>query len=451
MDKISIIMPVYNAEKYLPEALDSVLRQTYEEFELICVDDCSADKTGKILEDFQKRDKRIKILANECHLGAGLSRNRGLKEAQGKYVLFLDGDDVFEEELLEKAYAALEETEADVVIFEYIRVPDELIYTKRIKERPKSFIESYCSVPFSVEDFLPRDFPNRSNSPCDKMFRKSFLIENRLEFQDLPAFNDVYLAKMALYCAKRIIYLKDRRVMVYARKHSQPSRISNDRIPMFGYYAMERLAAELKERGMFPGLAEYFYYTFLNTIIDVLIVEEKNKERQRQFYNFLKNTGIAKCIQYGGDSYAKADPYEQHMLRELQSHSWESGWFQAMDTYFQFYLKRNGKWLCRWMEAQKERGKKIVVWGVGVNGRALLAYIREKNLRISGVVDSDETKQNTVVSGYKVSQPRLWEKEADYIMVTSKQLCWEIEGMAEKWHTDLVNALDIVLGRLKGN
>ena len=445
MTKISIVMPLYNAEKYLPEALDSVLKQTYKDFELICIDDCSTDHTGEILSDFQGQDKRIKILLNEQRLGAGRSRNRGLERAQGKYVLFLDGDDVFEEELLERAYAALEESEADVVIFEYIRVPSEVIYIKKTKDHPKRFIESYCRVPFSVGDFSPRDFPNRSNSPCDKMFRKKFLLENQLEFQDLPVFNDVYFAKMVLYCAKRIIYLKDNRVMVYARKHSQPSRISNNRDPIFGYYAMERLAVELKEREMFPKLAEYYYYTFMNTITDLLSVEEKDKERQKHFYNFLKDIGIEKCIQYGGDSYAKVDQYDQSLLRGIQSHTWESGWFRNLDTYFQFYLKKDGERLCHWIEEQKGQGGKIVVWGAGVNGRVLLKYIGEKDLRIFGVVDSDEEKQNVVISGYKVSRPELMAKKADYIMVTSKKVYQEIEDIAAEWQAEVVNALDMVL------
>ena len=79
---VSIIMPLFNAAKYLPEALHSVLGQTYQDFELICVDDCSTDDTGKLLKEFQKKDERIKILTNQKRLGAALSRNRVLKGAQ---------------------------------------------------------------------------------------------------------------------------------------------------------------------------------------------------------------------------------------------------------------------------------------------------------------------------------------------------------------------------------
>lgn len=132
MVNITVIMPLFNAEKYLPEALQSVLNQTYRDFEFICINDCSADDTAIILKHFQEKDKRIKILTNRERLGAGPSRNRGLKAANGKYVIFLDGDDIFEETLLEAAFIAMEEVQADIVMFEYSpHTPVELMYKKR--------------------------------------------------------------------------------------------------------------------------------------------------------------------------------------------------------------------------------------------------------------------------------------------------------------------------------
>lgn len=99
---VSVIMPLFNAQAYLPDALDCVIKQTYEEFELICINDCSSDDTEKILRRFQEKDSRIRILTNERRLGAGLSRNKGIEASKGKHIIFLDGDDIFDEQLLEK-------------------------------------------------------------------------------------------------------------------------------------------------------------------------------------------------------------------------------------------------------------------------------------------------------------------------------------------------------------
>ena len=84
MEKVSVIMPLFNAAKYLPEALKGILEQTYTDFELICINDCSTDDTAAILMDFQREDNRIKIMVNKERIGAGPSRNKGLKIAKGK-------------------------------------------------------------------------------------------------------------------------------------------------------------------------------------------------------------------------------------------------------------------------------------------------------------------------------------------------------------------------------
>ena len=90
---ISIIIPVYNTEDYLHVCLNSILKQSYGDFEIICVDDASTDSSLEILEYFTKKDSRIKILKNDSNRGQGFSRNRGLDVAEGKYIFFLDSDD----------------------------------------------------------------------------------------------------------------------------------------------------------------------------------------------------------------------------------------------------------------------------------------------------------------------------------------------------------------------
>ena len=117
--KISVIMPLYNAERYLEESLKSVLSQSLSDFELICINDGSTDNTLNILRTFQKEDNRIVVLENAQRQGAAYSRNKGIEAAKGKYLSFLDGDDIFEEEMLEAGYQAAFENAVDVVIYEY--------------------------------------------------------------------------------------------------------------------------------------------------------------------------------------------------------------------------------------------------------------------------------------------------------------------------------------------
>ena len=92
---ISIIIPVYNIEKYLGECLDSILNQTYQNFEIILVDDCSTDSSFNICNEYASKDKRIKVIQNDVNSGGcGIPRNIGLKHIKGDYVTFIDGDDL---------------------------------------------------------------------------------------------------------------------------------------------------------------------------------------------------------------------------------------------------------------------------------------------------------------------------------------------------------------------
>lgn len=121
MPKISVLMPIYNVEKYLNRALDSVLNQTYKDFEVICVDDGSTDNSGKIADEYAKKDKRIKVIHQE-NQGLSMARNNGLKISNGEYIHFFDSDDVIHPELLETTIYYAEKFKADVVHFEFCKL-----------------------------------------------------------------------------------------------------------------------------------------------------------------------------------------------------------------------------------------------------------------------------------------------------------------------------------------
>src|SRR5574344_179901 len=104
--KISVIVPVYNTEKYLAESLDSVIRQTFKDIEIICVDDGSTDNSSNILSKYAKKDSRIKVISQK-NQGVITARNNAIKQAEGDYIYTLDSDDVIDETTLEKSYKAI--------------------------------------------------------------------------------------------------------------------------------------------------------------------------------------------------------------------------------------------------------------------------------------------------------------------------------------------------------
>ena len=110
---ISIIVPIYNTERYLTECLESIRAQTYPDFECLLVDDGSTDDSGKICDLFREKDSRFKVFHNSNH-GVSYSRNYGIQNAKGYYLTFIDSDDVVDPEMLEKLTSGVEQSEADI-------------------------------------------------------------------------------------------------------------------------------------------------------------------------------------------------------------------------------------------------------------------------------------------------------------------------------------------------
>ena len=114
--KVSVILPVYNVEKYIRQCLDSIVNQTLKDIQIICVDDGSTDSSPEIIEEYARKDSRV-IAIHQENGGAGAARNNGLRHAAGKYLSFLDSDDFFELNMLEEAYNCAEQYGADFVVF----------------------------------------------------------------------------------------------------------------------------------------------------------------------------------------------------------------------------------------------------------------------------------------------------------------------------------------------
>ena len=118
MNKVSIIMPIYNVGKYLDKSIQSVLSQTYNDFELILINDGSTDHSKEICEKYEEIDVRVKLI-NQKNQGSGLSRNRGLVESKGTWVYFMDPDDYIDKNLLKDNVKILESDQSDVIFFRH--------------------------------------------------------------------------------------------------------------------------------------------------------------------------------------------------------------------------------------------------------------------------------------------------------------------------------------------
>ena len=211
MAKVSVIIPIFNVEKYLARALDSLLAQTHQDWEAIMVDDGSTDGSGIIADEYASHDSRFKVI-HKTNEGVSKARNIGMEQAMGKYLLFLDPDDFFHPQLMELCIKAAKTEDADMVAFtyhHYYRTINRVRHFLNLPDSKPSY-KKYDNIKYITTDNIfdyateyshPKDIDRRwavkHCQPCFKMYRTSvvgkipFIVGIR--FEDFPWWSEVLL------------------------------------------------------------------------------------------------------------------------------------------------------------------------------------------------------------------------------------------------------------------
>jgi glycosyltransferase involved in cell wall biosynthesis len=282
--KVSVIMPVNNTELYLQDCLDSVLNQTLPDFELICVDDSSTDGSVAILEENAKKDSRIHIVHQE-NAGAGAARNNGFRNATGEFTFFLDSDDLCDFHLLEKTVAKAEETNADIVAFDFYKLSGNL-KSKAIGIHADWLPES--TLVFSRHTVSGKLFSIVNPVPWTKLFRTSFLIEHQLKFDELSSANGVTFSAVSIAQAKQIAFLSEP-LMTYRAEHNgtisfQKNKDVNDIV-----LAVESTVKQILNLSYAPELKTALWDFELDNYDHAVkhYISDWATEEARNFYNYL--------------------------------------------------------------------------------------------------------------------------------------------------------------------
>lgn len=200
MAKITIILPVYNVEKYLVQSLESVIHQTLEDIEIICINDFSSDNSLTILEGYSRKDSRIKIINLSKNHGAGYARNIGLKQATGEYIMFLDPDDWYEHNTCELAYNQILQNKNDIVIFNYNEFVDGIgKYNVNCRWRILPF-EKVLQNPNIKLKNLQTNFIQNSFIWCE-IYSRNLLQKNNIYFPE-----DISLGEDSPFFVKALVY-----------------------------------------------------------------------------------------------------------------------------------------------------------------------------------------------------------------------------------------------------
>lgn len=199
MVKISILIPVYNTEKYLKKCLDSVINQTLQDIEIIIVNDGSKDNSQEIIEEYAKKDKRIKYFVQE-NAGLGATRNKGIELSTGEYIAFLDSDDWVELNCYEEMYNSAISNNSDLVIVDYY-IDHEKKSFKYKNEYKFNQKEKY------LKDVLLR---NVSGFSWNKLYKKEIIDKNKMKFPirgELENIEDQYFTTRFVYLSNNISFV----------------------------------------------------------------------------------------------------------------------------------------------------------------------------------------------------------------------------------------------------
>ncbi len=314
MDKISIIVPVYNVEKYLKEALESIINQTYKNLEILLVDDGSKDSSGIICDEYAKKDNRVKVFHQE-NKGLSGARNTALNNATGKYIMFIDSDDTFELNACEKMYNAIEKFNADYVIGNYIYIDEDgTKWSKAVFSE-----EKYDEFRLSIKDY-DKSFYIMNSGVWNKIFRKTFLDSLQIKFEEgLPAEDAIFTTYCFIKSTK--VYYIPSIVYNYRQRKSDSISVELTHSYFSGINKAYKIIYNNFKNNNELEYYRYFYAKSMNYILYKFIDSTKIKKEEKieiinemkWFYELgfeIKVPTILKPIKYIIESIKEND-YEQ--------------------------------------------------------------------------------------------------------------------------------------------
>lgn len=302
---ISIIIPVYNAEKYLRECLDSVRSQTLQDIEIICVNDGSIDKSADILMEYAEKDERIQIIC-QSNAGAGAARSRGMEIAQGEYLVFIDADDFWKSPLLESAYRQIKSNDADLCLFPFA------VFDEQTGIVSGTGYSNWLPAkqPFQPIDYGDRLFQMAAPGPGFCLYRRKYIKDFDLTFLPQHIAEDIFFVFLSMALASKICYIRD----VYAIvRRGMTDNLSSAlwRYPEETHHSLLMIKNRLENSGLFTVYRKSYRiaaissceYVFWHVPTEIL-----PENRRLQMLKELDIADKSAIIEYRGDHFNKSRP-----------------------------------------------------------------------------------------------------------------------------------------------
>ncbi len=306
---ISIIVPVYNVEKYLEKCLNSLVNQTYKNLEIICVNDGSLDGSLSILQKFYEKDKRI-IIIDKVNEGVSVARNVALDVAKGEYILFVDSDDWVEEGVCEEALNTLLKENADLVMWPYVKEYKNYSQNKEIFKEPKIVFDSEKTKNLHrrlfglLGDELKN--PETADALCTiwgKLYKASFIKENDVKFvniKNIGTYEDGLFNIEVFERLNKVVYLNKH--LYHYRKDNETSvttiyksSLVEQRKYLFGW-----MKAYIENRAFnndyLVALNNRIAFSIIDIGLNELTSNKSNKEKKKNIKSYLKSPEYRKAV-----------------------------------------------------------------------------------------------------------------------------------------------------------
>ncbi len=288
-EKISVVVPIYNAETFLEKCLTSIVNQTYKDLEIILINDGSTDSSLAICEKYTKSDQRIKLI-NQENKGVSTARNRGIEESTGKYIIFIDADDYIELNMFEVLATEMFEYDVDMTMCGYKKVD----IAGNILFESKALVEKYFDEEVFRQYLFEGDYYREIL--CNKLFKTDIIKKNNIRFREDIHINEtiIFILDFVIYSRKFIYENKLLYNYVYHKNSALNSKFNLKKLSVLSSYVRlleydlsESIKNKIKYKYLYEGYA--FAYKLKKIKVDNSDLKQNLKEFKEKYYSDIKN------------------------------------------------------------------------------------------------------------------------------------------------------------------
>ena len=368
MPKISIIIPIFNVQEFLGECLDSALNQTLKEIELICINDGSSDNSGKILDEYAKKDSRVKVYHRE-NKGVGYTRNEALKKASGEFVAFIDPDDFYPNNyILEKMYNCAKENNV------LICGGKMAIFRNGVIIEQEDYMSLTTIYSFNECELIDYNDYQFDYGYTRFIYNRQYLIENNINFPNYKRFEDPLFLVKAFYCAKKA-YVINEVTYIYRNDHKTINWSKKSQIDLL------------------KGLRDNFEFAKENNL-DILhkLTYYRLKEHKRAFRR------MNLCVLF-------------NLFCLFFKH--------AKGHFFDNLLTKISPMIL--LNNSINKNDEIVFWGASLFLKDFIKKFHVKTDNVVGIIDKNPNEQHRMIGKYKVFSPdEIKNLKPKYVILTIK-------------------------------